>query len=114
MDLISMQRTKSEKKEDTGPEVATEYERPDYPYGLEISLEEESMEKLGLDVENFSVGGKIELVCNGEITRTHESAGKDHNNSSVSIQITDMAIMVHPNETPKTIKDILAVIKGGA
>ncbi len=69
MELHSMKRTKAEKKS-TSPEVATPYEGDDYPYGLEISLEKESLAKLGLDIDDFVVGGEVEIICHAEVTRT--------------------------------------------
>jgi len=111
MELHSMKRTKAEKK-DTSPEVAPSYEGDDYPYGLEISLEKESLEKLGLDIDDFTVGGEVEMVCYAEITRTHESAGKDNINSSVSIQITDMAMLARPIKKSTKLRDLLSVAKG--
>lgn len=113
MDLCDMKRTKMEKKS-TSPEVAADtYEEPEYPYGLEISLEEESMKKLGLDIDDFSVDNKVDMICQGEITRTHESSGREHSNSSVSIQITRIAMRVQPNENKVTLKDVISVVKGG-
>ena len=110
MELHSMKLTKKERTGGLGtPEVATEYEGPEYPYGLEISLEKDSLEKLGLDIDDFSVGGEVELICHAEITRTHESAGKSESNSSVSIQITAMAMLARPIKKRAKLKDLLAV-----
>lgn len=116
MELPSLKLTKKERTSDA-PEVAVpsdKYEGPEYPYGLEISLEKDCLEKLGMDIDDFSVGNKTEMVCVGEITRTHESAGKHQDNASVSIQITNMAMKVQPNEEKKNLKDVIALIKGVA
>lgn len=117
MDLADMSRTKEEKAAEKAKyaEVPTisEPEVPEYPYGLEIQLEEESLEKLGLECDDFSINSKVEMVCNGEVIRLHESADKRSSNASVSIQITGMAMRVIPNEKKATLKDVMAVIKGG-
>lgn len=113
MDLHDMKRTRKERK-DNSPEVApTNYDEPEYPYGMEISLDAESMKKLGLDVDDFSIDGEVDIICQGEVTRTHESSGKHDSTASVSIQITKMAMRPKPNEEKVTLKDVMSVIKGG-
>ncbi len=113
MNLHSMKRTKAEKKSTSDEATPVGYdETEDYPYGLEISLEKESLEKLGLNIEDFTVGGKVDIVCQAEVTRLHQSVSKRNDaHTSASIQITDMAMMARPNEKPKKLKDILSVIK---
>ena len=113
MDLHSMKRTIKEKKENSTAEVAPSYEGDEYPYGLEISLEKESLAKLGLDIDDFVVGGEVEIICHAEVTRTHESAGKSDTSASVSIQITDMAMLARPTKKRAKLRDLLSVIKGG-
>jgi len=113
MKLQSMKLTKQERSgEEEKMPTAGKYEGPEYPYGLEISLEKESLEKLGLDIDDFTVGGEIEIICNGEITRTNESAGKNNINSSVSIQITEMAMMARPIKKSSKLRELLSVVKG--
>jgi len=56
----------------------------DYPYGLQINLDKEGLEKLGLSAEDFSIGGKVNMICQAKITGLSESAGMDGDYSNVS------------------------------
>lgn len=103
MKLQSMRRTKKEKKHT--PEEVAPMSEEDYPYGLEIRLEEESLEKLGLDVDDFSIDGKVDLICEGEVTNLNISANTNHSHASVSIQITDMAMKQRPKA--KRLRDVI-------
>lgn len=89
MKLVSMKLSKSEKKS-SAPAV-TEAEQPDYPYGLELSLEKEQIEKLGL--ETPKAGAEFILAARVEVRRisvTDEKDGKGY--KSVALQVTDMAL----------------------
>ncbi len=115
MELPSLKLTKKQRTSDAPePVISEKYEGPEYPYGLEITLEKDCLEKLGLDIDDFSVGNTVDMVCLGEVTRTHESAGKDQDNASVGIQITNMAMKVQPNEKKQKLKELLTIIKGAA
>jgi len=108
MELQNMKRTKKENtKGADAPEVAG-YEE-DYPYGLSISLEKEGLEKLGLDISDFSIGGTVDMVCQAEVTSLSESAGRDGDYSSVSIQITDIAMKQRPKQ--RKLRDVMSALK---
>lgn len=109
MALTNMKRAKGKETRDYDGPVAIGDEE-DYPYGLQISLEKESLEKLGMDVSDFTIGGKVDVVCQVEVTRMSESAGQDGDYSDVSLQITDMAMMHRPVE--RKLKDVLGAMKG--
>lgn len=113
MDLHDMKRTKEEKKErrpDEAEPISPDVE--EYPYGLNINLEKESMEKLGLDVDDFNLGSKVDIVCLARVDSLHESSNKHNSSSSVNLQITKMAVRVQPNENKVTLKDVMAAVKG--
>ena len=115
MDLHDMKRTKEEKKE-YGSESTVRPSSPDveeYPYGLSISLEKESLEKLGLDVDDFNLDSKVDIICLAKVESLHESSSKNNSSSSVSLQICKMAMRVQPNENKVTLKDVIAAVKGG-
>lgn len=112
MDLPSMKRTREDKK-DYDAEVAPSSPGEDeYPYGLSINLEKECLDKLGLDIDDFSINAKADMVCMAEVTSLHENANKHNTRASVTLQITNMAVRVQPNEEPKTVKELLTVIRG--
>lgn len=113
MDLHDMSRTKEEKKERTGEVAISSPDVEEYPYGLSLNLEKESLDKLGLDADDFNINSKVEMVCTGEITSIHESASKDNDHTSINVQITKMAMLVKPNVNKVTLKDVMAAVKGG-
>jgi hypothetical protein len=113
MDLPSMKRTKVESKEYHSTEVAPASPDVDeYPYGLSVTLEKECLEKLGLDVDDFSIDSKADMVCMAEVTGVHENASKHNTNASITLQITNMALKVQPKEEKANLKALLSVIKG--
>lgn len=97
MKLTSLKLSAKEAKgEYGGPQSvgkAIDENLPRYPYGTRIDLETEALEKLGLSPSDFTVGQKLNVVCEVEVVRLSESQslkGKDR--CSMDLQITDMAI----------------------
>jgi len=108
--LISMKRTKRSKAESDKMSEPVAIEEDDYPYGLEIRLEKAELTKLGLDIDDFSIGGAVDITCQAEITQLSESANKNSSHTSASFQITAMAIKALPNPKPKKLRDILSLV----
>lgn len=98
--LINMARSAAEVKNDAPMPTAvgeSKYEGPKYPYGLCISLEDESLKKLGLDGDEPSVGDIIQFNAIAKVTNVseNESEGTDgttNKHCRVELQITDMGI----------------------
>lgn len=67
--------------------------RPDYPWGLCITLTEKELEKLDLD-DDVDVGDMIDLRAFGEVTGVHKSDGC----CRVEIQLQRMAVENEMNE----------------
>jgi len=112
MKMQSMKRTKKEKKEAEGSEpVATGGDIDPYPYGLSINLEKESMDKLGLDINDFQIGGRVELSCMAEVTSLNQSVSKNNDRSSISLQITDIGMGKCQSKNPKNLKDAVKSLK---
>ena len=88
--LVSLKRTKSEKKVESSPSLAIG-ERDDYDYGLKINLHKESLEKLGLD-SLPKVGTKMRLEAEVEVVSVSSSAGKGSESRSMDLQITHMKL----------------------
>jgi len=63
-----------------------------------------------LDVSDFSIGGTVDMVCQAEVTSLNESAGKGGDYSSISIQLTDIALKQRPSK--KTLKSTLRALSG--
>jgi len=87
MKMIDM---KSKRKKSGGLEVASRGE--DYPYGLSISLNKESIKKLGLKSEDLVAGAEIDFCICVRVTSTRIEAG-DKELSSCDMQIIKMGEM---------------------
>ena len=69
-----------------------EMKQPEYPYGLQLRLEKEQIEKLG-GLKGITIGNEVKINAMGKVTsiRKEEYAeGKDNN--CLEIQITDIDI----------------------
>lgn len=100
--MINMARTPAEAKEQLKDYPATAGQSsassvPSYPWGLSVSLEEESLEKLGLAKRLPAVGETLQIVCMMRITSVSESESEREDGSKnsccrVELQITDMGL----------------------
>lgn len=90
MSLVNMKQAPREKAGSTL--CAVDYEEPAYPYGLSISLDEDSMAKLGI-TEMPKPGSKMRLVAIVEVTSVSQHQAKDGDECrNLGLQITDMAL----------------------
>jgi len=53
--------------------ASLECDAPRYPYGLEGSLEEDGLDKLGIDLTDVSVGEKIIIHAIAEVTEVRKT-----------------------------------------
>lgn len=81
-----------------------EYKGPEYPYGLRVCLDGESMDKLGLK-ELPDVGTKMKLVAIVEVVGARIDKGQDREYKNVDLQITDMELA--SAKTEKSTEDAL-------
>lgn len=92
--MINMKTSKKE-----ADLVASEsMDSPEYPYGLRISLDNESLEKLGI-TKLPDVGEQMHLVAHVTVqsVSAYEHQG-DTPSRSVELQITDMAMGKPPSD----------------
>lgn len=86
--LINMQNTPAEAKEQVNPGAGT----PKYPWGLSLSLNGDSLDKLGVKTLP-AVGTEVTIVARACVSNTSEysteGAGSE---SSMGLQITDLQI----------------------
>lgn len=101
--LVSMKMSKKEAKETmVGP--ATSSDAPKYPYGLELRLGNDELEKLGL-TEGLKAGTKCTITAEAQVTEYREVERMSGDDScSMEIQITALAI----EPTKKSKKDAKA------
>lgn len=91
--MIDMKLERKPKQGDTMLGAAVESDAPEYPYGLRISLDSESLKKLGItDLPALDSEHKlVALVCVVG-TSQHESQGSDEPHRSVELQIEQMTL----------------------
>lgn len=92
--LVSMARTASEKAEivkEQDPAGADSV--PEFPWGLSICLDEDSLEKLGI-TELPKPGAIVTITAQAKVTAVRMSAneGEVTDRQGVDLQITDMAV----------------------
>lgn len=87
--LVSMEIKKGEEKQEAAC-APCEVERPKYPYGTSLYLDEVAMKKLGMK-EMPSVGTEIPVIAIAKVTGTSEREYEDGKRQSLDLQITSMA-----------------------
>lgn len=87
--LISMETSPQEAQEYANPTAA---EAPKYPWGLEICLNDDSLDKLGVKALP-AVGTEVTIVAKATVSGTRENATEgEGTRASMDLQITDMQI----------------------
>lgn len=91
MKLMNMKSTA--KSEGMGLPSSVAADPPTYPYGLTISLDNESLAKLGIENDLPEVGDKLIIMAHATVqsVSSSESEGDKSPRQSVTLQITDMA-----------------------
>lgn len=91
MKLINMKMSAEEASGYSGGSVMADV--PKYPYGLQICLDDDALEKVGLYKDLPRVGESFMVLCKVDVVGVNEreSMGGEVE-SSVNLQITDMAI----------------------
>lgn len=89
MALTDMKRPrpkKSDLKEMAMPAMA---EGDRYPWGLQIRLEKDELEKLGVSAADFKIGQTVTIQAQGKVTSisSRESTGSEKAMQDVAIQI---------------------------
>lgn len=65
--------------------------KPDYPYGLRISLTHNELEKLGLD-DDCEVGDMIDVRCFATVTSVSKNEDGNGKGCRIELQIEKMAV----------------------
>lgn len=89
MEMKSMKLPKQEPKEHEMMEA--KMDQPQYPYGLQIRLGKEELEKLGMS-ELPELGTESMLHAKVKVTSVSESESLYGEHKSLELQITDMAL----------------------
>ena len=84
--LKDMKLTRSEKTEEA--EIATD--TPDYPYGLTLNLDQDALEKLGIELPD--VGDSFFVVAIAKVKSVSEHQSDEHTSQDVSLQIEQLSL----------------------
>lgn len=87
--LVSMKMSAKDRQE-TMATPADKGDAPVYPYGLELRLDNDALEKLGIDPPE--VGESLTLTAKVSVTSCSSNQTESGKNQSCSLQITDMAL----------------------
>ena len=90
--LVSMKMSKSEREEKSQP---AELDRPLYPYGLEVRLDTDALEKLGLETLP-EVGDDMTLLAKVKITGASSSDSEYGKNYKSPICVSRTATRTSP------------------
>ncbi len=103
MSLTNMRRSKKERK---SAEVATD-EQPTIPWGLSITLDDESLSKLGIK-KLPDVGDRMVVAAIGVVNRVSQSDSKRNKNRDVSIDLEKLDVSPVPARKVKTAEDAVS------
>lgn len=100
--LIDMKRP-PEKKRKEQAEIAMTSSEPAYPYGLQLQLENEQLDKLGLKTLP-DVGGRVKIEAVGTITEASEHDSQQRGKRRrLEIQIKKLALAEAPGSTGEAV-----------
>jgi len=98
MELTSLELDDKEASKETVE--SQEMEKPKYPYGTCLYLNDESLEKLGID-SNPAVGTEMHIIAVAKVTGVSEREYEGGKHKTLDLQITDMAIAQGEESKPK-------------
>ncbi len=92
MKSLKISRDEAKLRETLAQPEAVKDTGPRYPWGLEITLDKDTISKLGINVADYSAGDVVEFTAKAEISsiskRDTVGSGAD---KSMGLQITDLA-----------------------
>jgi len=93
MELVSVKRTAEDKKKEreAWDKPSTET-MDDYPYGLCLHLDAETLEKLGITETDFDAGNSVGIVAEAMITEDAARSVNGKVKRSISLQITKLSV----------------------
>jgi hypothetical protein len=86
MKMVSVAYTKAEQKE----EAVTTIERPKFPYGLCLSLDDETLSKLKMELPE--VGDEVHLSAVAKVVSVSSRADESDTDQRVELQITMLGV----------------------
>ncbi len=90
--MVDLAYTPKEAKEEAASVPMDSISGPKYPWGLRISLDTDTLEKLGLEASDVQVGDIVHIFAFAEVVSISMSDNADGGKRScVDLQITQMA-----------------------
>ena len=89
MELKNMKMSADEQRE-YGPTTLAP-DRPEYPYGLRLNLDDDGLAKLGL-TDLPEPGTVMHIMAHCTVVRRSESSDEQGKDKNLELQITDMAV----------------------
>jgi hypothetical protein len=100
---MPLKNMKLKKKKSKNGDDCVECTEDKYPYGLTLSIDNDSIDKLGMK-ELPKVGGKILLVAEVYVIEVSErETSQDGKWRNVRLQITDMSLEEKSKSKPKAL-----------
>ena len=87
--LKSMKVEKKSKEMDKPIDVE---QRDEFPWGLRIDLNKDSLKNLGLSTKDFTVGEEISVACMAKVISVRATEGEFNDSKNVELQITKMKL----------------------
>lgn len=106
--LVSMKLDKAEQKKMMEPSLA-EGDRPLYPWGLGLNLDDDALNKLGID-KLPDVGESYMLVAMVDVTSVNSNESEGGKSRGVGLQITEMCL----EGEAKNVKSVSDALYGKA
>jgi len=106
--MISLRRARPR---DSEPQAVTGPDHEEYPYGLRINLQEEEIEKLGIDIADLSMGGKVRIEAVAEVKSLSANDYGEGLQRSIDLQITQAKL--EPQTAGATLRNVLSVSRLG-
>jgi len=89
MAMTNMKLTKKETKKDLWPVSVS---KPDYPWGLRVTLNRDALKKLKINASEFEKDQEVTLICKARVSRITISTDDYADAESVDLQIEKMKI----------------------
>ena len=102
--LIDMRRSKKERK---SAEAAVSNDQPAIPYGLSITLDDESLDKLGFK-KLPAVGDRMVVAAIGRVESVSERTDARETDRDVRIQLEKLDVSPVPARKVKTAEDAVS------
>jgi len=91
MALVNMKISKEDREKERTPEMS-EADGPEYPFGLRLHLDSNSLKKLG--IENLPETGKeFGIEAKAKVVEVSQRADEEYTDKRMELQVTDMNLV---------------------